>query len=342
MGPTTDRQTLMVRRSIAAGVGVLILVLLVVGVRGCLDARKERAFKDYVRDVGALTEESGQQSGGLFRLLSSNEQGDVDLANSLNILRQQAAVLVERARGIDPPDELGQAQRYLVETLELRRDGVGGIADALPAAIARQQDRRQGTRTIAEQMQLFLASDVIYLRRMLPNLQRSLAEEDLEEERAPTSQFLRTVDWLQPDTVADRVGKLGGGGGRGRRGQAAPGLHGNGLAGVAVGGQALSPGGSANVRLTDDLELEAQVANQGENTETDVKVKVTIGKGGDEINLEEVLDEIAAGETKTVAVPIAERPPTGQNVPITVEIEPVPGEEKTDNNKGEFAAIFTR
>jgi hypothetical protein len=176
---------------------------------------------------------------------------------------------------------------------------------------------------------------------MLPSLQGSLAEEDLEEERAPRRLFLRSVDWLQPDTVADRVGKLGGGGGR-RSGAAAPGLHGNALAGVTLGGQALSAGGSANVRLTDDLELEAQVANQGENTETDVKVKVAIGRGGDAINLEEVLDEIAAGETKTVAVPIAERPPTGQNVPITVEVEAVPGEEMTDNNKGEFAAIFTR
>jgi hypothetical protein len=141
--------------------------------------------------------------------------------------------------------------------------------------------------------------------------------------------------------VADRVGKLGGGGG-GPRGPAAPGLHGNGLAGATLGGQALQPGGSASIRLTDDLELEAQVANQGENTETDVKVNVTIGKGGDAIKLEKVLDEIAAGETKTVTIPIAERPPTGQNVPIAVEIEAVPGEEKTDNNTGEYSAIFTR
>ena len=340
MGPTTDRQTLMVRRSIAAGVGLLLLVLLVVGVRGCLDARKEQAFRDYVVETGALLQDSDQQSDQLFRLLGSN-QGDVDVENSLNMVRQQAEVLVDRARGTDHPDELSRAQRYLVETLELRRDGIGGIANALPDAIARQQDRRQGTRTIAEQMQLFLASDVVYLRRMVPSLQRSLDDEGLAEERPRESEFLPNVDWLQPDTVADRVGKLGGGGGA-RRGQAAPGLHGNGLAGVTLGGQALSPGGSANVRLTDDLELEAQVANQGENTETDVKVKVAIGKGGDAINLEEVLDEIAAGETKTVAVPIAERPPTGQNVPITVEVEAVPGEEKTDNNKGEFAAIFTR
>jgi hypothetical protein len=36
------------------------------------------------------------------------------------------------------------------------------------------------------------------------------------------------------------------------------------------------------------------------------------------------------------------QPPTGQNVPITVEVAAVPGEEKTDNNKQTFSAVFTR
>ena len=85
-----------------------------------------------------------------------------------------------------------------------------------------------------------------------------------------------------------------------------------------------------------------QVANSGENTETDVQVNVTIGAGGDAIKLDGVLDEIAAGETKSVQIPLTDQPPTGQNVPITIEIEAVPGEEKTDNNQGEFSAIFTR
>jgi hypothetical protein len=42
-----------------------------------------------------------------------------------------------------------------------------------------------------------------------------------------------------------------------------------------------------------------------------------------------------------VTIPLTEQPPTGQNVPITVEVEPVPGEEMTDNNVQEFTVIFT-
>ena len=339
MGPPTDRQTLMIRRSIAAGAGLLVIILLVLVVRGCLDKRKEQALKDYVRDVGALVQESDQQSKALFKLLTTSGQGDVDVENALNMLRLQSEQLVDRARGTDRPDELSQAERYLVESLGLRSDGLAGVADALPAAIARRQERRQGTERIAQQMQLFLASDVIYLRRVIPNIAGPLKDEDLGEP-VPRSEFLPSVDWLQPETVADRVGKLGGGGGA--SGPASPGLHGNGLGGVSLGGQALTAGGSANIRLTDDLKFQIQVANQGENTETDVKVNVTIGKGADAIKLEKVLDSIAAGETKPVTIAVADRPPTGQNVPISVEIEAVPGEKKTDNNQQDFSAIFTR
>jgi uncharacterized membrane protein len=95
------------------------------------------------------------------------------------------------------------------------------------------------------------------------------------------------------------------------------------------------------VQLSGDLAFEIQVQNQGENTETDVNVKVTVGSGSDAIEREEPIDTIAAGEIQTVTIPLGEQPPTGQNVPISVEVEPVPGEQKTDNNKQEFTVIFT-
>ncbi len=340
MGAHTDRQTLMVRRSVAAGAGVLVLILLVLLMRGCLNARKEQAFKDYVRDVGALVQESDQESKLLFDLLSGGQGSDVDVENQLNAFAGESAKLVDRARETDHPDELAAAQRFLVESLAFRRDGIRGIASALPDAIARQQERRQGTERIAEQMQKFLTSDRIYFDRVIPSLQASLKEQGLSEQ-PPQSRFLPNVDWLQPETVADRVGKLGGGGGDAGDKAAAPGLHGNGIAGVTLGGQALTPEAAPSIRATDDLKLVVQIANQGENTETDVKVNATIGKGGEAIKLTKVLDSIAAGETKPVELPVAARPPTGQNVPVTVEVDAVPGEKKVENNKGTFSAIFT-
>ena len=333
----------MARRTIAGGVAVLLLILLVLGVRGCLDARAERAMKDYVRDTDALVQESDQQGAALFELLSGPGGQDqaVDVENSLNGFRVQSAQLVDRARSLDRPGDVEQAHDYLIETLELRRDGLARIADALPTALG-DQDQREGTNRVTAQMQALLASDVIYFQRFIPLLERALANEELAGEvrtpRNPDYRFVPDIEWLDPAFVADRVSGVR----TGEDASAAPGLHGNAIGAVTLGGQALTPDGSTTITLSDDLAFEVQVANQGDNTETDVAVRVVIGEGDDAIEVEEPLDSIAAGETKTVTVPLEEQPPTGQNVPIEVEIEAVPGEEMTDNNVGSFSAIFTR
>jgi hypothetical protein len=336
-----DRQTLMARRGIAAGAGLLVLILLIFGIKGCLDARKEQAFKDYVQDVDSIGKESVQERAQLFALLQGRggRNQAVNIANTLNNLRLQSAQLLDRAKGLDPPGELSSAQRYLVQTIDFRREGLAAIADALPTTLG-DQDRRRGTTAVAQQMQVFLASDVIYSRRFVTNLATQLKNENLAGQvRIPTSQFLPTVQWIDPTFVTDRVDGIRSGRGGG---PAAPGLHGTGLGTVTLGGQTLSPGATATITAGADLAIQVQVINQGENDETGVNVKVTLGRGGSAQTLEGRIDSIPRGQTKSVSIPVKKTPPTGQAVPIAVEVAAVPGEKKTDNNKQTFSAIFTR
>jgi hypothetical protein len=332
---------MMVRRTIAVGGGVLALILLVLFVRGCLDARQERAIEDYADNATVLVRDSNGQSQELFDLLQGSGGPDraVDAQNTVNGFRVQSAAIVDRARDLDVPDEVSQAHGYLLEALEFRRDGLARIADDLPDALG-DESRRQGSEGVARQMQVFLASDVIYAGRFRPALAEALEEQDLSGVQVPESAFIPDIEWLQPDRVASAITQL-------RTGASADddsatgGLHGNGLVGVTLGGVALVPGAPATVSLSDDLTLEIQAANQGDSTETDVTVRATVGEGGDAIEAEGVIDTIAAGETKSVSIPLDERPPTGQNVQIRVEVEPVPGEEKTDNNAQTYSVIFT-
>jgi hypothetical protein len=340
-GAAVDRQTLMARRTIA-GVGVLLVViLLVLGVRGCLDARKESAMEDYGDSSVELLRESKLEGDSLFELLQSEGGTEqvVDIQNALNGFRAASSERVDRARSLDVPDEVSEAQRYLLDVLEFRRDGLARTADAMRTALG-DQDRREGTEEVTRAMQTFLASDTIDQLRFRPSLAEALEDEDLAVPDFPRAPFVPDVEWLDAAFVADRVNALRSGTGGGE--PATPGLHGNGLAAVALGGTTLTPGVSATIQLTGDLAFDIQVQNQGENTETDVNVVVTIGEGADAIELEEPIDTIAVGEIQTVTIPLSEQPPTGQNVPITVEVEPVPGEEMTDNNVQEFSVIFTR
>jgi hypothetical protein len=330
----------MVRRTIAIGGALLLLILLVFGFRGCLDARKERAMEDYVRGANELLKLSQAESRQLFDILSAPSDTDqtVNRQNQANALRVDSATLSDRARDLDVPDELSEANDYFVEALDLRRDGLAEVADQLPGALA-EEERRNSTGRIADMMRVFLASDVLLTARFEPSADSALTNEGLDATINKGSlPFVQDIDWVSPDFVADQVAGIRGTDG----GAATPGLHGNGLGTVSLGGVALTPGGSATVPLTGDIAFDVQVVNQGDSTETDVQVQVAVGQGGDAIDLEDTIPEIAAGEAKNVTIPLTEQPPTGQNVPITVRVKPVPGEEVTDNNEAEFTIIFTR
>jgi hypothetical protein len=335
----------MLRRTIALVGGLLVLILLIFGVRGCLNARQEQAIEDYSNDSADLLRESKEEGDQLFELLQGEGGADqaTTIINTLNGFRATSATRVDRARDLDVPGDLEGAQSDLLEILELRAEGLAKLADALRVALG-DQDRREGTDNVAVEMQAFLASDVIDLRRFRPELFDVLRDEGLSAPASlPRRGFVPDVEWLQPDFVADQVNALRTGTGGGADGEAAPGLHGNGLAAVSLGGTPLTPGATGTtVQLSEDLAFEIQVQNQGENTENDVQVRVTVGDGGDAIELDDTIDTIAVGEIQTVTIPLTRQPPTGQTVPIRVEVEPVPGEEKTDNNSQESSVIFTR
>jgi hypothetical protein len=331
----------MVRRGLAVGAGLLVLIVFVFGVRGCLDSRKDSAINDWVRDVDALMKVSNGESEGLFDQLSGGGGSDVEVENALNGYRVQSAQLVDRANDLDHPDDLNGAQSQLVETLRFRAEGIAQIADQLPSALTDGEQAEGAADEIAKAMQLFLTSDQIYVRRVLPSLDQVLEERGLKQ-TLTESTFLKDLSWLDPAEVADRVGGISSDGSDSADGDAAPGLHGNGLGTVTLGGQTLVPGGSTSVTASGDLSFDVQILNQGENTETDVKVIATVGSGGDETTAEGVIDTIAAGESKSVTIPLEGTPPTGQAVPITIEVELVPGEdESVGNNIGEFSVIFT-
>jgi hypothetical protein len=332
----------MARRAVAGGAVLIVVILLVLGFRGCLDARKENAMEDYGNSSAELLRESKLEGDALFELLQSQGGTDqaVEIQTELNGFRVSSSDRVDRAEALDPPDELSEAQRYLLDVLELRRDGLIRTASAMQVALG-DEERREGTQQVTAAMQTFLASDTIDRLRFRPSLSGALEEEGLAEPELPEGFFVPDVEWLDAAFVADQVNALRSGTGGDEA--ATPGLHGNGLAAVSLGGTTLTPGTTGTtVQLTGDLAFDIQVQNQGENTETDVNVVVTVGEGDDAIELEEPIDTIAVGEIQTVTIPLSEQPPTGQNVPIAVEVAPVPGEEMTDNNIQEFSVIFTR
>ena len=61
--PSLIPQTVLVRRLIAGALALLVLVLLAVAVNSCLNSRQENALKDYTREVSSIATESERQVG---------------------------------------------------------------------------------------------------------------------------------------------------------------------------------------------------------------------------------------------------------------------------------------
>ena len=340
-----DSQTLLVRRLIAVVGGIVVLVVLLLLVNGCLDSRKKSALRDYNREVTAIAGESADQLGaGFFQALSDGEsESPQDLENRISSFRVQAEQQLTQARRLDPREEMRGAQQSLLIALEARRDGVAYVGSRIQTALGDSGDAADtAIEEIAGQMQVFLASDVVYRTRVVPFMEDALGKADIADE-VRGSQFLPDAAWLRADTVASQLGQqLSPGAGREPNEPTGPGLHGTNVESVAYGDVTLQPGTPNTLAYDPATTFAVQFTNGGENDEFDVKVTLRIvpGGGGDPITLTDTIDQIAPQATATANLALEDAPPVGTAVTIRVQIAPVPGEEKTDNNRSEYQAIF--
>jgi hypothetical protein len=345
-GVSADSQTLLVRRAIAGAAIVVVLLLLVFLVNSCRNSQKENALKDYNREVSAIATESSTQVGTeFFRLLGEGgSESPQDLQTAISGFRVQAEQQLKQAEGLSVPGEMAGAQTSLLITLEWRRDGLDYIAQRIRTALGDEGDTADEAITqIAGQMQSFLASDVAYETRVVPFIKNALDSNEIGGQQIASSRFLPSQDWLDPQVVAEQLGQqLSAGAGRDRDEPTGPGLHGTNIESVAYGDVTLQPDAPNQLTYSADNTFAVQFTNGGENDEFDVRVTVRIvPESGDPIVLNDTIDQIAPQATATANLALEEPPPLGSAVTIRVRIQPVPGEEKTDNNESEYQAIFS-
>ena len=91
-----------------------------------------------------------------------------------------------------------------------------------------------------------------------------------------------------------------------------------------------------------NVTFSVKIANQGDNPEQEVRVRVRVTGAGDPLRGEEVVDQTQPKTETTVAVKLTKAVPIDKPVTITPEVIPVNGEGKTENNTLTFPAIFRR
>ena len=341
-GGPSDPQQLMLRRALALGAGVVVLILLVFGVKGCLDSRTENAMKNYNRDVNTVVTSSNERvSKPLFEQLSAGGSSTNALVQNVNRIRVTAANDFERAQALSVPGDMTDAQRHLLLALSLRSEGVAKIARDLRFISGTQ--KRQAVDRIAGSMRTFLASDVLFSQRIDPYIKQVLEEHDISGQTIVASQFLPNNTWLSPTVVGNRLGVAGAGSTSGNT--SCPTSCGHGLTSVAVGNTTLQPGAVNNrVTLTPTTAFTVTFQNQGQRDEFDVTVKISITAASlsTPITAQKRVDETKAGQSATTQIRLTRTPPLDRPVRVRVTIAAVPGEKTLSNNTQTYLVTFSR
>jgi hypothetical protein len=336
---SATQQAILIRRVVLA-VGVLVVIVLIaVLVNSCEVSARNTALKNYNDSVASLNAQSVNTGQTFFRLLSGPKNDPTSLQNSLNQSLAQADSELSKAKGLGVPDEVKSAQQNFVLALQMRSDGIRNIGAQVQPAL-QSQTSKDAVNAIASETARFYGSDVLYKDYTVPLIigalhAASIQVGGLAGEQVNTSQFLPSIQWLDPAHVASAL-------------QvtlptshpttkAAPGVHGHAMQSVSVGGTVLAPGSTSTLPASPPPTFACTFTNDGANTETNVTVKVSVS--GTSVSGQAVVPQTVPGHQYTAQVTLNSSPPKGTYT-VSATVEHVLGETTFTHNTQTFQITF--
>jgi hypothetical protein len=309
----------------------LLLILIVLGVKGCLDARKSRALSDYARNVTQIVEETKQRSKAFFDKLE--DPGSLSVTEFINQVSADRSAMdnyASRVDGLDTPGDMSHAQNALELVYELRASAMSEIAEKMSTALG-DVGSQQATKSIAMQMRKLLAADVLYAAVVRPEINGVLAANGIDGSDVPKSVFLPDeTRWLDESEVSASLASVSG-----SSSSETTSVHGLGLISTSINGTELTPESTTSVSSEGTPEVEVEVENQGESTENGINVSVSVSGG---TTLSGTIDSIGAGESSTAVIPLTPAP-SGE-VTLEIKVDTVPGEQVATNNEASYTVAF--
>ncbi|HKG44596.1 MAG TPA: CARDB domain-containing protein [Gaiellaceae bacterium] len=323
---------------------ILIVVLLVFWVQSCREASKEKTYKDYMSKVSEVSGASQQVGKQLSQTLLAQGVKEAKVEQQIAGLARQEQLDAQRAREITPPGTLRDEHNSLIQALQFRVSGLNGLASAL-AATASTKDATRAGGVLAGQMQRLLASDVIYDDSFKDPATAELKRQGVTGTSAsggplvPDSNFLQSSELVTTSAMATVLDKIRGGSVTPSTG----GLRGTNLVSTKVvpPGTELSTSSTTTITVRTNMTFQVTVEDSGDSQEANIPVTLTIVQSGGNIVKHATIGFINPGEQKTVSFTGFPAVSFASTVTVKVEVRPVTGETKTDNNSADYPVIFS-
>jgi hypothetical protein len=316
---------------------ILIVLLLVFWVNGCREDQRKDTYKNYVADVSDLADQSDRLGRRLNSLLTTRGKKESAVEQELAGLAQQQEQYAADARALDPPGHLRPQHQHVVETFDLRVNGLKGMAAAFKSTASSKNANRAGAE-LARQMERLVASDVIWADFFKEPTKEELRRLSITGADVPDSIFVPNPDIATTASMKQVWERI----------------H-----GASTGGASCSPRGTgivsvkalpSNKELTSelntieqrpDLAFAATIENAGCAQEVRLPVRITIQQSPNPLTGRKTIDLINPQDEKTVIFRNLGLPPLDEKTSLTVEVDPVPGEAKTDNNTASYPVQFS-
>ncbi|HEX2128726.1 MAG TPA: hypothetical protein VHF58_05870 [Solirubrobacterales bacterium] len=336
-GRPPGQRDIFVRRLIALGAGILILILILLGIRACLESRKERGFENYVSDVNSAARSSNELSARFFERLRTppDRSSPTTLEAQITNDRVGAEANLQQVEAVDTPDELADAQSDLVRAFQLRRDAISSISQQIPTALG-DEGRTEAIAQISVDMRTLLATDVLYAQAQA-EIDSVLQEEGIDA-RLESSVFLPepVESWLNDFQLTSTLNAFAASA-RNCAGE----TRGVEMSTVTVNGTELVDGGENLIESDQPIQIEADVINGGTTAdEVDVAVNAEISGQGGVLEGTGSIPRISPGLAREATIQIDAEPP--RDTPLTIEVSapPVPCEALLDNNSLSYTITF--
>jgi hypothetical protein len=330
-----DRQAVQRRRAFLIVGALIAVVVIALLVHGCQVSQANSALKNYNNNVYSVLQDSDATSTQLFNQLksASSQTNLAELQTQINATRMRAEQELQKAKGLSVPSQLKQAQQNLVLALQMRADAIGNIGTQIQPALGKSASQ-DAINSIAASMATLYASDVVYKGYVAPMIASSLNAAKVSGQPIFSGQFLPNVQWVQPSFVATSLNTslpaTSTSGGR-----LAPGTHGHQMVSVSAGGTTLQQGGTNTVAASPPPTFTCTFQNSGQNAETNVVVRVTVGG----IVGQKLVPKTQPGQRYSEAITLPSSPPKGTQT-VTATVQPVPGEHDTANNTLTYQVDF--
>ena len=316
-------------------VGVVVLVFVI---QGCRERGREDAYRAYMDDVRVVAQGSRQVGRDLNTLVTTPGIRQPQLADGLGELVQRAEQHVNLGRELDPPAPLREQHESMIEALQFRVIGLSRLRDAFGQTGEPRNDARAGQQ-LADRAQRLVTSDVIWDDLFRDGAVAVMQREAVEGVEVPDSNFVVDPDFATQQQMTLIVRRT-----RGAPAGTPTGPRGTNIESVRAlpEGKTLAAGQENRITSTPQLAFSVTIANGGESQEVQIPITLTIQQSPQPIEKRLVVNLIDPGEQATVTFRnIGQIVTFEQRTTLRVNVKPVDGETRTDNNTVEYPVIFT-